>query len=87
MIQTVSNSNLRAIYQGRYKGGMVHGNNGDDKPLCYEQNYWNNDRSTVCWESSEQEVSCKHCRKQLVKLGQVSLKKMTLRERLFSNGN
>lgn len=75
---------LRAIFQGRYKGGTIHADNGEGKPICFNQNYWDNDRSTVRWESSTQNVSCKHCRKHLVKLGEISLKKMTLRERLLS---
>lgn len=82
MTQVVSS--IRAVFQGRYKGGTIHADNGEGKPICYNRNYWDNDRSTVRWETSSDAVSCKHCRKNLAKFQQQSVKKLTLRERMFS---
>lgn len=75
---------LRAIFQGRYKGDTIHADNGEGKPICFNRNYWDNDRSTVRWETVKSEVSCKHCQKNLIQLQKKTLKKMTLRERLFN---
>lgn len=86
MTQALSKLGLRVIFQGRYKGGTIHADNGDGKPICFNHNYWDSDRSTTRFESATQEVSCKHCRKHLTKLGQLSIKKLTLRERLFPDG-
>lgn len=83
MSQTPSKSSLRAIFQGRYKGGTIHADNGDGKPICFNHNYWDNDRSTVRWEVVKSEVSCKHCRKSLAANQKLAVKKMTLRERLY----
>lgn len=80
-------SALRAIFQGRYKGGTIHADNGEGKPICYNHNYWDSDRSTTRFEPVTQEVSCKHCRKNLIEIQRLAVKKMTLREKLFANGN
>lgn len=77
---------IRAIYQGCYKGGVIHADNGNKKPLCYDRNYWENDRSPTRWETSKDKISCKHCRKKLAESGELSVKKLTFRERLLSNG-
>lgn len=80
---------VKAIYQGRYRGGVAHANDGNGKPLCYDREYWNSDdrSSTTKWQEVSDEVTCTHCRKNLAKLGQLSLKKMTLREKLFADGH
>lgn len=77
-------SNIRAVFQGRYKGGTIHADNGEGKPICYKHNYWDSDRSTTSFEPATLEVSCKHCQKQLAEIQKQTLKKLTLRERLLN---
>lgn len=77
---------LRAVFQGRYRGGVIHADNGSHKPLCYRSNDWQWNHSTTKWEVITHEITCKHCRKYLAQIDRQALRKTTLRERLLSGG-
>lgn len=79
---------LRAVYQNKYKGGVVHVNDGNGYPACGHGSSWGLcHRDPAKWESVNRAISCKHCQRYLAKAEQAATKKLTLREILFDNGH
>lgn len=74
---------LQAIYQGRHRGGVIHADNGDGKPLCINYNYLNETANASKWVWISSPVTCRHCLRSLRGTEQKPLEKQTLRERIL----
>lgn len=72
---------LQAVYKGRYRGGTIHADRGDLKPLCTDHEYLNNALNVSKWLEVSTPVTCRHCLR-IIK-AQEKPERVTLQERIL----